>query len=57
MEGAGGGVGITMSWVENIEKLTIVGGDDYSGLESNHTLKTNIPFALKYALPGLPNFQ
>ena len=23
-----------MSWVEKIEKLTIGGGDDYSGLES-----------------------
>ena len=23
-----------MSWVENIEKLTIGGGDDYLGLES-----------------------
>ena len=57
MEGAGGGVGITMSWVEKYRKINNRGGDDYSGLESNHTLKTNIPFALKYALPGLPNFQ
>ena len=31
------GVGIKMSWVEKIEKLTIWRGDDYSGLKSMWT--------------------
>ena len=40
MEGGGGRVGIKMSWMgKKIEKLTIAGGDDYSGLKCKFTLR------------------